>query len=256
MSFMIPNSTAVILFPGIHKQGNSAGWIILLIKASIHTETPWRRTRLPRGEQLFCHQRELKSCPLVTRVPTAGCSYRLTPWVLPSTEAHRAEKAALHLSSHPLSFPMGWSYFCALGSCICFLEPLSTVSALLRIPNFFHHCHGNSSWLFKEPFLWHICLRLWQNTKVRDISEMRMQTLAPTAGMYPLPPVSLLFTARHWALQEAHLTTSSALSSQPSHSILCTFSSLCCFTVTQWQHPSPKWAMSIYPFCISSTRTQ
>lgn len=71
MSFMIPNSTAEILFPGIHKQGNSAGRIILLIKASIHTETPWRRTRLPRGEQLFCHERELKSCPLVTRVPTA-----------------------------------------------------------------------------------------------------------------------------------------------------------------------------------------
>lgn len=46
--FMIPNSTAVILFPETHKHGNAAEQVILLMK--LH-----REGSASRGEQLSCH---------------------------------------------------------------------------------------------------------------------------------------------------------------------------------------------------------
>lgn len=61
--FMIPDSTAVILFPETHKQGNAAERVILLM--TLHGDGS-----ASRGEQLSRHQEELNGSPLMMYMAT------------------------------------------------------------------------------------------------------------------------------------------------------------------------------------------
>lgn len=155
-----------------------------------------------------------------------------------SARAHRAERAALHLPSHPLSPPMWWSYCYALGSCLLPGAPL-IASALLRTPIF-----SSLSWqlfltLLQAFHLAQLLEAVYKNKKQTKVSDIRMK------------PLLLLLACSQTTTSNSPLYSpgtdySFAICPQPSHRILCTFYSLCCFTITQWWHPSLSWAMSTF----------